>query len=283
MTHPRKKPRSGNGRHPKAARPSPQHREERLLLGTHAVLEALRAGTKLKRVWVGKPRSAAGKVVAAALEEAGVPFEEPPQDQLDALFADSGTEDRAARHQGVVAFAAPLPVLALEDLLTDAHARPFPLYVCLDEISDPHNFGAILRSAVALGTDGVIVPERRSAKVTEAVARVSAGATEHVRVVTVKNLAQALSTLTQAGIECLGLAAEGELPISRIDTPPTAGRALVIGSEGKGLRQLVRQRCTQLVHIPMTGPIASLNASAAAAIALHAANESRDTAMSEPG
>jgi len=171
------------------------------------------------------------------------------------------------RHQGVIALAPEFPYLTLEDLLARAPERP--LFVALDEITDPHNLGAIIRSAVAFGADGIILPSRRSAGVTGVVSRTSAGAVEHASIARVVNLARALETLHDEGFEILGLAGEGETSLDTIEPSPH-GRVLVIGSEGHGLRELTRKRCDQLVRIPMGGPIASLNASVAAGIALYA-------------
>jgi 23S rRNA (guanosine2251-2'-O)-methyltransferase len=174
---------------------------------------------------------------------------------------------KGQRHQGVVPIAGSYSYLSFEELMTQLPEHS--LLVALDEITDPHNFGAIVRSAVALGAHGLITLKHRAAPVTPVVVRASAGATEHARIARVANLAQTLDELAERGFEVLGLAAEGAIDLTALG-PSSASRVLVVGSEGRGLRRLVREHCTQLVRIPMSGPIASLNASVAAAIALYA-------------
>ncbi|HEX6244517.1 MAG TPA: 23S rRNA (guanosine(2251)-2'-O)-methyltransferase RlmB, partial [Polyangiales bacterium] len=174
---------------------------------------------------------------------------------------------KGQKHQGVVAIAGSYSYLSFEELMTQLPERP--LLVALDEITDPHNFGAIVRSAVALGAHGIITLKHRAAPVTPVVVRASAGATEHARIARVANLAQTLEALRERGHDVLGLAAEGAVDLHTLERAE-GGRVLVVGSEGRGLRRLVREHCTQLVRIPMPGPIASLNASVAAAIALYA-------------
>jgi 23S rRNA (guanosine2251-2'-O)-methyltransferase len=171
------------------------------------------------------------------------------------------------RHQGVLALAPEFPYLTLDELRERAPERP--LFVALDEITDPHNFGAIVRSAVAFGVHGIIIPERRSAGVTGVVSRTSAGAIEHAAIARVVNLARALGSLADDGLQIVGLAGEGEASLDSL-APAPGGRVVVIGSEGKGLRELTRKRCDLLVRIPMSGPIASLNASVAAGVAFYA-------------
>ena len=181
--------------------------------------------------------------------------------ELDALA-------EGLRHQGVVAITGDFPYLDLEGLLAGIEGAPFLL--ALDEITDPHNFGAMIRSAVALGAHGVLTLKDRAAPVTGAVVRASAGATEHARIARVTNLARTLTELRdERGLSIVGLAADGDRDIDALDEAPQ-GRVIVVGSEGKGLRPLVRKQCTELARIPMTNAIASLNASVAASIALFA-------------
>lgn len=173
---------------------------------------------------------------------------------------------RGGRHQGVVAITGDYPYCTLDDLLHE-EARP-SLFVALDEITDPQNLGAIVRSAAAFGAHGVIIPARRAAPVTPVAVRAAAGATEWMRIARVTNLVRALDTLRDRGLVVTGLHAEGAIDLAATSDAP-AGRVLVVGAEGKGLRRLVREHCDELARIPMSGPIASLNASAAAAIALY--------------
>lgn len=177
---------------------------------------------------------------------------------------------KGERHQGTVAISGDYPYCTLEDLLAQ-RAKP-ALFVALDEITDPQNLGAIVRSAAAFGADGILMPARRAAPVTPAAVRAAAGATEWMRIARVTNLVRALDTLRDQDFTVIGLDAQGDVELSDAPTAP-AGRVLVIGAEGKGMRRLVREHCDALARIPLAGPIASLNASAAAAIALYALTE----------
>jgi 23S rRNA (guanosine2251-2'-O)-methyltransferase len=234
---------------------------KRLICGPRAVTEALRANAReVSVVYVsGDPRRELREVAQLAGERK-VSVEERSAAELDALA-------KGERHQGVLAVGGSYSYLNFDELLQ--HLPPNALLVALDEITDPHNFGAIVRSAVALGAHGVITLKHRAAPVTPAVVRASAGATEHARIARVVNLVQALDELAERDFDLVGLAVEGaqDLPLYARSGRPTC---LVVGSEGKGLRRLVRERCTHLVRIPMLGPIESLNASVAAAIALYA-------------
>jgi len=168
-------------------------------------------------------------------------------------------------HQGIVLEAAPLPEPSLRDLISGD--TPPACLLMLDQVTDPHNIGAILRSAAALGAGGVILTERNAPGVTGVLAKSASGATEFVPQVHVVNLARALDELRQAGYWCVGLAEEGEQLLSACDL---SGRTvLVLGAEGEGMRQLTRKKCDQLARLPTDGPIASLNVSNAAAVALY--------------
>lgn len=238
---------------------------KRLLLGPRSVGEALHAqSAELSVVYVGD----AGRRELAELVELArkrnVVVEARTNEELDRLA-------KGERHQGVVAIGGTYPYLSFEELAVKL--PELPLLVALDEITDPHNFGAIVRSAVAFGAHGVLTLKQRAAPVTPVVVRASAGATEHARIARVTNLATTLHGLAREGYDVIGLAAEGADDL-RSFGPRTRPCVLVIGSEGYGLRRLVRERCTQLVRIPMDGPIASLNASVAAGIALYALSAS---------
>ncbi len=222
--------------------------------------EALRANAgAISVVYVTEDARTQLRELADLAEQRKVVVDSRSVAELDALA-------KGERHQGVVAIAGDYSYLSLEELLSE---RPDDaLIVALDEITDPHNFGAIVRSAVALGAHGLITLKHRAAPVTPVVVRASAGATEHARIARVSNLAQTIERLVDEGFVALGLAAEGSVDIASARTEgPTL---LVVGSEGRGLRRLVREHCTSLVHIPMAGPIESLNASVAAGIALYA-------------
>jgi len=244
--------------------------DRRVLTGPRAVVEALRSPRSARTIHVvylgpNLGRKDAERLRAEA-DRAGVRAEPAP---------DRRTLDRLAgelRHQGVVALAGAYDFLSLDELLDvpPIRADRGRLLLALDQVTDPHNFGAILRSAVALGVDGVVVTKDRAAPVSGAVVRASAGATEHARIARVTNLARSLRELQDpGGLDVVGLDAEAETPLHRVPPPPAAGRVLVVGSEGRGLRRLVREACDVLAGIPLAGPVASLNASVAASLGVY--------------
>lgn len=240
---------------------------KRLLLGPHAAHEGLRAAPA--RISVLYLQSGGGRTaeLAALARGRNVAVQERSAEELDAL-AEGG------RHQGVIAIAGEYPYCALEDLI--ATPGPELMLLALDQIQDPHNFGAIVRSAVALGATGIVTLKDRAAPVTPVVVRASAGATERARIARVTNLARTLAELRERDIQVVGLAAEGSVTIDALPAAP-GGRTLVVGSEGDGLRRLVREGCDHLARIPMTGALASLNASVAAGIALYECVRARET------
>lgn len=243
---------------------------KRHLCGVHAVREALSGRARdLAVVYItgDATRGALAELVALA-REARVTVEARSAQELDVLAG-------ALRHQGVIAVSGvDFPYVDLDALVSRASARSAaPLVVCLDEVTDPHNLGAIVRSAVAMGADGVVTLKDRAAPITAVVVRASAGATEHATVARVVNLARALDQLTQKGFRVVGLDAEGSAMLYEVDC--TGPVALVVGSEGSGLRRLVRERCDVLARIPLTGPVASLNASVAAGIAVYEVTRQR--------
>jgi 23S rRNA (guanosine2251-2'-O)-methyltransferase len=235
------------------------------LAGIHAVEEALVAGRPLNRILVA--RGQRGERIQKILDLArsrGVPVRFEERAQLDHA---AGSE----HHQGVVAFAAARTAVELEDLLASADANQ--LVVLLDGLEDPHNLGAIVRTALAAGAAGIVIPERRSAGLTDTVARVSAGALAHLPVARVKNLARAMEQLKEANFWVVGLDERAEKNYTEVDYK---GRvAIVMGSEGAGLHELVRKRCDFVVSIPTQGPMGSLNVSVAAGIVLFEAVRQR--------
>jgi len=231
-----------------------------LICGVNPVLEALAAGTRhFDRLLIVK--GLRGRRLAEAMRRAtrlGIPLRFEMRETLDRLAG-------GVPHQGIIAVVSEKPVLSLESLL-DATREP-ALLVVLDGVEDPRNLGAILRTAEAAGADGVMLPERHSAGLSETVARASAGAIEHVKVARVGNLVQALQALKARGIWVVGFDAAGSERWDAVDlTKPTA---LVLGGEGRGIRRLVREHCDHLVSIPHFGHVASLNVSVAAGIALY--------------
>ena len=224
------------------------------------MLEALRAAPdRVVVVYTAGEAQGALSEVARTAREQHVRCEPRERAELDAL-ADG------VRHQGVLAITGEYTYLSLDELLERAPERA--LLVALDQITDPHNFGAIVRSAVAFGADGLITLKDRAAPVTPVVVRASAGATEAARIARVTNLARTLNELSDAGMQVIGLDAEGKVDLREL-AYGERGRVLVVGSEGHGLRRLVREHCETLAAIPLPGPLASLNASVAAGIAIY--------------
>jgi 23S rRNA (guanosine2251-2'-O)-methyltransferase len=230
-----------------------------LLAGIHPVREALRAGLPLDRVLVAK--GAAGPRLQELIElcrERGIPVRFEPRAQLDRTAG-------GAMHQGVIALGAAERYGSLEQTTA---ARG--LHVVLDGVEDPHNLGAIVRTAHAAGAAAIVIPERRAAGLTETVARAAAGAVAYLPVVRVGNISRALEELKERGYWIYGLDERGEHPYDRVEF--TAPTAIVLGGEGRGLHQTVARHCDFLVSIPMaggsTGGVASLNVSVAAGVVL---------------
>ena len=235
---------------------------EEIIAGRNAVAEALRSGRPADTLFVAREGGAGGSLgaVIALAKSQGVVVKDAKREKLEQL---SGT----SHHQGVVLTAAAQAYAGLEDLLEAAKARnEEPFLVLCDEIEDPHNLGAILRTAEAAGAHGVVVPRRRSAPLSQTVARASAGAVAHIPVARVVNLCAAMETLKAQGVWIYGADMAGEPYDAR---PITGAVALVIGSEGRGLGRLVKERCDALLSLPMRGKVGSLNASVAAGILLY--------------
>ncbi len=240
------------------------------LLGIHAVEEALHAGRALERIIIARGRHGERmEEIVRRARERGVPVRFEDRTQLDRLAA-------SRDHQGVIALAASRAALALEDLLQKKSSQS--LLVLLDGIEDPHNLGAIVRTALAAGADGVIIPERRAAGLTEAVSRASAGALEHLPVARVKNLVRAMEQLKEAGYWLIGL--DETAKQNYAEAKFTGNIGIVLGGEGRGLHELTRKRCDFIVSIPTTGPVRSLNVSVAAGIVLFEAVRQRRGAKS---
>ena len=238
------------------------------LTGPHAVREALAAGRPLQTVLVARGRHG-GRLeeIARLARRNGVPVRFEDRVRLDQV---AGTRE----HQGVVAMVASKAAVSLEDLLAHPSQQGAPgLLVLLDGVEDPQNLGAIIRTALAAGAAGIIIPERRAAGLGDAAARASAGAVAHLPVARVTNLPRAMETLKAAGYWLVGLDERAERRYTDVDM--TGSVALVLGGEGKGLHQLVRERCDFLVSIPSRGPVPSLNVSVAAGIALFEALRQR--------
>ena len=238
------------------------------LEGRNAVTEALRAGRTIDKVFIAEGDTDRGlQRLAAEAKEAGAVIVPVDRRRLD-------TMSFTRSHQGIIALAAAHEYATVDDILEEAAARgEAPLIVICDELTDPHNLGAIMRSAECAGAHGVIIPKRRSVSLTATVAKASAGAVEYMKVARVTNINNAINELKEKGVWVFGTAAEGSIPMYKADL--TGPAAIVIGNEGEGMSQLVRKNCDVMVHIPMKGKISSLNASAAASILLYEAVRQR--------
>jgi 23S rRNA (guanosine2251-2'-O)-methyltransferase len=231
----------------------------RFICGLQPVREAIRArGPELEKVLVerGAGEDAQLDALARFAGDHGVAVERVSRAELDRL-------SRGARHQGTVAWAPELRLVSLDDVLKIERG----VLVALDELQDPQNFGAIVRSGVALGASAILWPEHRSAPLSAAMFRASAGAVEHATLCRVPSLNEALAAAKGAAFTVVGLDMQGKETLDAI--PLEGGVVIVIGAEGKGLRRVVRQACDRLARLPMQGTIASLNASVAAGIALY--------------
>lgn len=239
-----------------------------LIEGRNAVIEALRTEASIDKIFIqkGEVDKTLGHIASKA-RAAGTVVVEADRRKLDAM-------SRTHAHQGVIAVAAVREYVSIEDILQAAKDKGEPpLLVICDELSDPHNLGAVIRTAECAGAHGVVIPKRRSAGLTAVVAKTSAGAVSHIPVARVANLPSLLKELKKAGLWIFGSAADGTTPLYDADLKGPA--AIVIGSEGEGMSRLVTENCDFLVSIPMKGKLNSLNASAAAAILLYEAVRQR--------
>ena len=230
--------------------------------GRNAVIEALRAGRAIDKIFIAK-----GDVdktlghIASKARDKGVVVVECDRKKLDFM-------SQTHAHQGVIALCAVREYCTVEDIFAVAEERgEKPFVIVCDEISDPHNLGAIIRSAECAGAHGVIIPKRRSAGLTAIVDKSSAGAAEHMAIARVPNIPAAVKELKDRGLWVYGTAADGQSDLWHTDF--TGSVALVIGSEGDGMGRLVRESCDFIVSLPMKGQVSSLNASAAAAIVMY--------------
>ena len=236
--------------------------------GRNAVIEALRAGENIDKIFIqkGETDKTLGHIASNA-RAAGIVVVDADKRKLDGM-------SRTHAHQGVIALAAMREYVSVEDILAKAAEKgENPLIVVCDEISDPHNLGAIIRTAECAGAHGIVIPKRRSAGLTAVVAKTSAGAVAHMPVARVANIPSLLKDLKKQGVWVFGTAASGTTKLYEADLKGSA--AIVIGSEGDGMPRLAEENCDFLVSIPMKGKLNSLNASAAAAILLYEAVRQR--------
>src|SRR5438093_5762077 len=254
---------------PRATAPSHQLAGEPIA-GPHAILEAMRAGRGIRRVYVSEDRGTRTGAVNDLITEA-------QQRRIFVRFVDKMEIDRLspiAEHQGVVAIVEGKTGVELDELLLHLDTLSTPaLVLVIDSLQDPQNFGVLLRSAEGAGVDGVVIPHHRAVGLTPAVAKTSAGASEHLLVADVANLRQAIDAIKEKGVWVVAADESGDLLYDEVDyRGPTA---IVIGGEGEGIRRLVLEGCDQVVRIPMEGQVSSLNAAAAGTVLLYEALRQR--------
>ncbi|MBE6828491.1 MAG: 23S rRNA (guanosine(2251)-2'-O)-methyltransferase RlmB [Ruminococcaceae bacterium] len=236
-------------------------RNSDLLIGRNAVTEALKSNREIDTLFLARGNSAPALArLAAIARENGAVVKEVDSKKLDYMCA-------GGNHQGVAAYVAAHEYVSVDDILAYAKEKDEPPFIVVcDEIEDPHNLGAIIRTAECAGVHGIIIPKRRSASLNYTVGKTSAGALEYMKVARVANLASEIDNLKKQGLWIYGADMDGE-DYRRVDASGPA--ALVIGSEGRGLGKLIRQKCDVIVSLPMKGRINSLNASVAAGILMY--------------
>lgn len=228
--------------------------------GRNPVLEAMRAGRRLHKLYIAEGAKGRGiQPILAMAKEHNAVVQYVPRQHLDRLFA--------GEHQGVVAVAEAYATLELDELLDQVREKPDPFFVLLEGVQDPHNLGSILRTADAVGVDGIILPKRRAAGITPAVVKASTGAIEYVPVARVTNVARSLEQLKEKGFWIVGAEASAKRRFDQVDYHMPV--VLVLGSEGWGISRLVREKLDFEVSLPMTGHVNSLNVSVAAGILMY--------------
>jgi len=243
--------------------------DENLLYGRNAVMEALKSGREIEKIFIRKgDREGSVKVIAALAKERSIPFVEVSSQKLDEMTA-------GAVHQGVAALASPVVYVTVDEILALADEKgEKPFLVICDDISDPHNLGAIIRSAECCGVTGVILPKRHSAMLSSVAVKSSAGAVNHMPIAKVANIATTIDDLKEKGVWVYGAEAGGQ---AAWDIDMKGSAAVVMGSEGNGLSRLVKEKCDFIVSIPMYGKINSFNVSCAASIILTEVAKQRHT------
>ena len=243
-------------------REEPRELPDDVLVGRNAVTEALKSGRGINKLWIASgDREGSVAEIAALAKERGIVVQYVERAKIEALAG-------GHRHQGVLAYVAPVPYAELEDILKAAEAKgEAPFLVLLDELEDPHNLGALLRTADATGVHGILIPKRRSVSLNATVAKTSAGAVEYVPVARIGNIAQTLKKLKEKGFWVAGADMDGEKAYYEADL--TGPLVLVVGSEGKGMSRLTKEACDFIVRMPMVGRINSLNASVAGSILMY--------------
>lgn len=238
-----------------------EQKDKEIIAGKNPVLEALRATRDINKIWVAEGVKKAG--IAELLElakERGIVVQFVPKQKVDGLTSEN--------HQGVVASVAAYNYAELNDIFAIAEERgEDPFILILDELEDPHNLGSIMRTADAVGAHGIIIPKRRSVALTAVVAKASTGAIEYIPTVRVGNLSQIVDELKERGVWIAGTDAKGSEDYRRMDA--TLPLAIIIGSEGKGMSRVLKEKCDFLYNLPMVGHVTSLNASVAASLLMY--------------
>ncbi|QED45926.1 23S rRNA (guanosine(2251)-2'-O)-methyltransferase RlmB [Cytobacillus dafuensis] len=232
-----------------------------LIMGKNPVIEALKSGRDINKIFIAEGSQSGQMQQVIGLAKASNVFVQfVPKKKLDQMAE--------GNHQGVVAQVAAYQYAEMDDLFHAAERKnEAPFFLLLDEIEDPHNLGSIMRTADAVGAHGIIIPKRRAVGLTATVAKASTGAIEHIPVVRVTNMARTIDELKEKGVWIAGTDAKGSEDYRRFDGSLPLG--LVIGSEGKGMGRLIRDKCDFLIHLPMAGHVTSLNASVAAALLMY--------------
>ncbi|MBN8194297.1 23S rRNA (guanosine(2251)-2'-O)-methyltransferase RlmB [Bacillus sp. NTK074B] len=229
--------------------------------GRNPVMEALKSGRDINKIWIaeGSQKGSIQQIVGLA-KESNVMVQYVPKKKIEQMVAEN--------HQGVVASVAAYQYAEIDDLFQRAEQKgEDPFILILDELEDPHNLGSIMRTADAAGAHGIIIPKRRAVGLTSTVAKASTGAIEHIPVARVTNLSRAVDELKERGVWVAGTDAKGKQDFRQLDGTLPIG--LIIGSEGKGMSRILRDKCDFLVQLPMIGHVTSLNASVAASILMY--------------
>jgi 23S rRNA (guanosine2251-2'-O)-methyltransferase len=229
--------------------------------GRNPVIEALKSGREINKIWIaeGSQKGSIQQILGLA-KESKVMVQYVPKKKIEQMVAEN--------HQGVVASVAAYNYAEIDDIFTKATQKgEDPFILILDELEDPHNLGSIMRTADASGAHGIIIPKRRAVGLTSTVAKASTGAIEHIPVARVTNLSRAVDELKERGVWVAGTDAKGKQDYRQLDGTLPIG--LIIGSEGKGMSRILREKCDFLVQLPMAGDVTSLNASVAASILMY--------------
>jgi 23S rRNA (guanosine2251-2'-O)-methyltransferase len=235
--------------------------KQEYIIGRNPVLESLKSGREINKIWLaeGAQKGPVNQIIQLAKEN-GVLVQFVPKKKIEQMVE--------GNHQGVVAQVAAYQYAELDDLFQKAEERnETPFFLLLDEIEDPHNLGSIMRTADAVGAHGIIIPKRRAVGLTATVAKASTGAIEHIPVARVTNLSRTIDELKEKGLWIAGTDAKGKEDYRQFDG--TMPLVLVIGSEGKGMSRIIRDKCDFLVRLPMVGKVTSLNASVAASLLMY--------------